>query len=160
MATIKIKRKPVNEEEIVRVSTPARSSLDTSVEARDIMSGLVGKGYTTSSPTTADAFERLSVIYGRPKAQKLMEQMFIYNQNPEVQKLPVESRISRFYDKGSMNPEVNKILTENRGLGYGVLPGFRESPFVLNQELQGRLPMAKGASGDELKKKVALKIRN
>src|SRR5574342_19862 len=151
MATIKLRTKPVTEKEEVVIAKPNRSSLDTSIEARDIISGLVGKGYTQNAPETNDAFQRLSIIYGKPKAQKLMEQMFIYNQNPETQRLPIEEKISRFYEKGSLNPEVNKILSENKGLGYGVLPSFRSSPFVLNQELQGRLPMRSGTSGEELK---------
>lgn len=159
MATIKLKRKPITEDEEEIIIKPNRSSLDTSVEARDIISGLVGKGYTRSAPETNEAFQRLSVIYGKPQAQKIMEQMFIYNQNPQTHKLPTEQRISGFYDKGSLNADVNRILKENKGLGYGVLPGFRNSPFVLNQELQGLLPAIAGTgSSDELKKKGALLI--
>lgn len=161
MATVKLKRRPIEDVDEEVVIKPNRSPVDTDIEARDIISSLVGKGYTSLSDEDArNSYNRLRVIYGQPKAQKLLEQISIYNQRPELRNLPLEERISKFYTIGSSNPAANEIISKAGKLGYGVLPGFRESPYVPNQQLQGLTPdvVAAAPMAEEVKKKVLLRL--
>lgn len=155
MATLKVKKPAVEEDVVLK---PNRTSVDTDVEARDIISGLVGKGYISlSDDDSRNAYNRLRVIYGDPKAQKVMQQISIFNQRPELKKLPTEERISKFYTIGSSNPLAQEAISRGNNLSYGVLPAFRNSPYVMNQELQGT-SAAPISGGDEVKKKVMLKL--
>lgn len=133
-----------------------KSPLDTTADVRDLLSGLVGGGFTKLSEGDAGAnFGRLRNILGPQKANELLAKVLVYNQSPENKALPVEARIQRFYDTQKNDPVINKART----FGYGVLPGFRESPNALNQQLQGKLPMATTASIDpEIGRKIMLKI--
>lgn len=140
-----------------------RGVLDEQADVRDLISSLVGKGYTTlMDDNSRAAYNRLQILLGRPRAQKLMEQVFIYNQNPEHQRRPVEDKINTFYNLGSRDAQTNDLLKKTKSLGYGVLPAFRESNFVPNIMLQGKAAetgtTASAPLSDEIKQKVLLKF--
>lgn len=137
-----------------------RTPLDDTADIRDIVSAFVGRGYTNlADDDIKGGYARMTHLLGAPKAQKLMTQIFLHNQRPENQKLPVEDRISRFYDAGSGDPETNQIISKSRQFGYGVLPGFRTSSYAINQGLQGQSPLLAQANPNEaLKEKIRLKI--
>lgn len=143
-----------------KVTLKGRGPIEDTADIRDIITGLVGKGYTAlSDDDVRGGYGRLQTLVGRPKAQKLMEQIFIYNQRPENRGLPVEDRISRFYDAGSGDAATNDVIGKAKSFGYGVLPGFRNSPNVLNQGLLGKIPVtAQLNPNEELKRKIMLKV--
>lgn len=158
MATIKIKKiepKVVNEEETIERVPNTRGPLEESVEVRDLISGLIGKGYTDLTNDDAKKnFSRLQVVLGRPKANEVLQKIIIHNQDPRYKARPIEERITSFYDQQREDPIIGKA----RSLGYGVVPGFRASPNVLLQSLQGNIPVAENTVEPSFSKKVALKI--
>lgn len=136
-----------------------RTPLDDTADVRDILSGIVGGGYTGLSDDTARAkYTRLQALVGPDKAQKLMTHMFIFNQNPATQKLPVEARIKSFYDNPAGDADVSGVLGKVKSFGYGVLPGFRESTSFSNSQLAGQVPMTAVVTPEQ--KAVKLRIGN
>lgn len=159
MATIKLKTKPVigGEEEIVDRVSRSRGPIENSVEVRDLISGLVGGGYTNLANEDAQKnFVRLQSILGRPKANELVQKIMIHNQDPRYKAKPIEERVTTFYDQQKGDP----VVGDARSLGYGVLPSFRTSPNVLLQTLQGKSPTSGAGVDPTLVKKIALKIKN
>lgn len=155
MATIKLKKPIIGEEEVVERVPNTRGPLEESVQVRDLISGLVGGGYTNLSADDAQKnFARLQVILGRPKANEIAQKIIIHNQDPRYKAKPIEERITAFYDQQKADPVVGKA----RSLGYGILPSFRTSPNVLLQSLQGTAPVANSIAEPSVAKKMMLKI--
>lgn len=140
-----------------KATIKSRGPLEDTADIQDIISGMVGKGYTTLSDDDArGGFARMEALLGRDKARDLMTKIFIYNQRPENQRAPMEARISQFYDTAANDPVISKA----RNFGYGVLPGFRTSASALNQSLLGRIPASTEVAevNPEIKRRIMLKI--
>lgn len=157
MATIKIKKigTPIGgEEEIVRPNSGNKGSLDDSILVRDMITGLVGGGFTSLKEDTAQKnFAQLRRLLGDSKANEIMTKVVIHNQDPRYKALPIEEKISSFYDQQQNDPVIGRV----RKLSYGVLPGFRTSPNVQIQGLQNQMGLL---TDPETVKSVGLKIRN
>lgn len=137
-----------------------RTSIDDTADVRDILSGLVGKGTSTlADETTRADYARLQQLLGPQKAMKVMTQVFLHNgRNVDT---PMEKRIQDFYDIGSNEPEVAEVLKTSKTLGYGILPGFRDSSKQTNQVLTGRVPTTIAANDNsDLRNKVMLRLNN
>jgi hypothetical protein len=124
--------------------SPAKTSLDTTADVRDILSNIVGNGYRdwqefSSNENAKSHYGTLINRVGRPLATKLVTQAIVFNQRPDMKNAALESRIQSFYDIGSSDKQVSDVLSNVKSSGYGVLPGFRESSLHGNQELSGRL---------------------
>ncbi len=152
---------PPNEEApklIFRGQTPS----DTLADSRDILSFLVGKGYTSLNDDDAKgAYKSLAKTVGDQQAQKLVDQALLYNQRKEAQLQTPEQRVQSFYDIGSNDKNVSAYLGQLRNLGSGVIPGFRESVFMGNRKLTGREPdTATSTTETTMGAKLKGKIKN
>lgn len=135
-----------------------RTPIDDTADTRDILTGLIGKGYTAlSDDSIRGGFQRLQALVGPERARKLMTHAFIFNQNPAMQKLPTEAKIKTFYETPSGDADVQGLLGKVKSFGYGVLPGFRESSYQVNQELAGRIPPTT-AMVDPALQKIKLRV--
>lgn len=129
-------------------------------DIRDQLTALVGKGNVLSPDDKAAIYGSLVTKLGQENARKVMDHAYIFNQRPEVQRLPVEDKIKSFYSIGSNDPFVNDMITKSKSLGYGVLPGFRGSASALNQELSGAIrPVAAVATNPEVQRRIMLQTR-
>lgn len=155
MAKLRIKNDP-NKGDPIESSyiSKGRTPSDDTADVRDLLATMVGKGYTSlNDEESRGNYARLRSLLGDTQAQKLMTHVFIQNQNPSFSQLPVESKIKSFYDIPSGDEEVSKVLGKVKTLGYGVLPGFRQSSLLSNQQLGGRISPV-----EETVSKVKLKI--
>lgn len=126
--------KPIVENDMVLTAKePLRSDFDL----RDTLSGLVGKGNTLSPDDKAAIYGSLVASLGKDKAQKVMNHAYIFNSRPDVQKLPVEEKLRAFYAIGSNDPDVKNVMGRTKNLGYGVIPGARESANYLSSQIYG-----------------------
>lgn len=113
--------------------------LDEIANSRDSLSFLAGKGYTSLSDDDARAnYTSLSKTVGVPLAQKLVNQIFLYNQRPEVKNFNPEQRVNGFYEIGSSDKDTGAYLRKVKNFGTGVLPGFRDSVLINNRKLTGK----------------------
>jgi hypothetical protein len=141
------------------IISPGRTPLDNTADVRDILTGLVGKGYTTmGDDNIKSGYNRLQSLLGPQQASKLMNHMFMFNSRPDLKNTPVESRIKQFYDTPSADVDVTGTLGKVKSFGYGVVPGFRDSSSQLNQQLSGKTPTDVAVVAPEAVKAVKLKI--
>lgn len=121
------------------ITYTSRSPMARRLDVRDHIAELVGKGNSMSANDRAAIYGSLSAAIGQDKALKVMNHAYIFNQRPDVLKLPVEDKLRSFYDIGSNDPDVNDVISKSKSIGYGILPGFRESSSGINQLLAGRI---------------------
>lgn len=130
-------------------------------DIRDQLAALVGKGNALNADDKTAIYGSLTAALGRDKAEKIMTHAYLFNNRPDVVKLPLEDKIRAFYRIGSNDPDVNAVITKSKTLGYGPLPGFRQSASSLNQELSGQIqPVSASAStvNPEVQKKIMLRV--
>lgn len=133
--------------------------LDKSFDIRDHLAALVGKGNTISPDDKAAIYSDLINNLGKDKAIKVMNHAYIFNQRPEVQRLPLDDKLRSFYSIGSNDADVNDIMSKSKSLGYGPVQGFRESSFNINQVLNGKVPSDAVTTTDpSLRKRVLLTV--
>lgn len=129
-------------------------------DIRDQLTALVGKGNTLSPDDKAAIYGSLVARVGKENAAKVMDHAYIFNQRPEIQRLPLEDKIKSFYSLGSNDQFVNDMIAKSKSLGYGVLPGFRGSANVLNQEMSGAIrPVATVTPNSEVQRRILLQTR-
>lgn len=116
-----------------------RSPMARKLDVRDHLAELIGRGNSLSPKDRGAIYNSLSQAVGPEKAGKIMTHTYIFNQRPDLAKLPIEDRLRSFYTIGSNDADVNDIITKSKAIGYGVLPGFRESSSGINQLLAGRI---------------------
>lgn len=164
MAKVRISGDPKKKVETVEETfiAPGKTQLDSTADIRDIISGMAGAGYTRLSDQKAVAnYNRLKTLLGDARANKLMTHIFIQNQRPGAANMPVEARVKSFYDIPVSDEEIAPIIGRAKSLGYGVLPGFRQSSSQLNQELSGMIPATAAQSpsdAEKIKVRVAKKV--
>jgi hypothetical protein len=130
------------------VTYTSREPMARKLDIRDMLAELVGKGNAMSANDRTAIFSYLTSQIGQDKATKVMNHAYLFNQRPDVLKLPVEDKLKSFYTIGSNDPDVNQVIDKSRSLGYGVLPGFRNSSSAINQQLSGMIPASAGLLGD------------
>jgi hypothetical protein len=163
MAKIKVKSSSLSGDPSKPTETMILSAnkpkIDVDFDIRDRLAELVGKGNTLSPDDKAAIYGDLAATVGADKAQKIMSHAYIFNARPEVQRLPLEERLRSFYTIGSNDPDVQSFIQRSKTLGYGTIPGFRESSSAINQELTGKItPTAVAASAPEVRRKVRLAV--
>lgn len=137
----------------------AKNPIAQNLDIRDHLAALVGRGNALSPDDKAAIFGGLTSALGKDKAMKIMDHAYLFNQRPDILKLPLEDKLKSFYTIGANDPDVNDVIMKSKSLGYGVLPGFRESSSGINQALTGKAPDVMAASIDpEVKKRVLLRI--
>lgn len=137
-----------------------KSKYDQEFDIRDRLAELVGKGNALMPDDKAAILGNLVSTLGKDRAMKVMNHAYIFNQRPDIVKLPLEERLKAFYTIGSNDPDVNALITRSKALGYGSVPGFRQSSSSINQELSGHVPSTATASAmnPEIQKRIILKI--
>lgn len=142
------------------IYSPNRPKIDLDFDVRDKLAELVGRGNTINPDDKVSIYGRLASILGEGKAKKVMDHAYIFNQRPDIQKLPLDQKLNAFYQIGSTDPDVSNVIHRSKSLGYGPLQGFRESASETNQQLSGRVPLVTGTgeAAPEIKKKVMVKI--
>jgi|HubBroStandDraft_2_1064218.scaffolds.fasta_scaffold00002_12 hypothetical protein len=114
---------------------PALDSLNT----RDVLSGIVAKGYTDlKSDDARNAFAYLSSSLGAATANKLMLHALLFNQRPEMQRASAQQKVQSFYDMGSNDPEVNNIIARAGKVAQGPLAGLQSAPDLGSVQASGR----------------------
>jgi hypothetical protein len=73
----------------------------------------------------------------------------------------LEEKLRSFYTIGSNDPDVNALISKSKSLGYGTVPGFRQSSSAINQQLNGQVPVVPttAAISPEIQKRVMLQVR-
>lgn len=127
-------------------------------DIRDRLAELVGRGNSISPDDKAAIYGNLVSSLGRERADKVMNHAYIFNQRGDVQGLPLEEKLRSFYTIGSNDPDVGSIISKSKTLGYGAVPGFRESVSDINQQLLGRNTSAVGAIDPEIKKRIMVRV--
>lgn len=112
-------------------------STNSDFDIRDVLTGLVGSRNVLAPDDKMALYGKLISSLGKDKASKIMDHVYIFNQQPGNQNISIDDRLRRFYDTPAGDPEINKIISKSKSLGYGVIPGFNTSPLLLNQKLAG-----------------------
>lgn len=139
---------------ILKANDPTKTALDV----RDHLAALVAGGNSLSPDDRKAVFQGLSNALGQEQAQRVLLHAYTFNNRPDVQRLPIEEKLRTFYDIGSNDPGVHDLLAKTKALGYGVVPGFRESSSAINQQLTGKIPPIVAQTQPEMQKKIMLKI--
>jgi hypothetical protein len=129
------------------------------LDIRDRLAELVGKGNALHLDDKKAIYGALASQLGQEKAMKVMNHAYLFNQRPDVVKLPLEDKLRVFYTIGSNDPDVNQLISKSKSLGYGAMSGFRNSSSGINQQLTGSVAATTPASLDpEVQKKVMVRI--
>lgn len=145
----------IDEKMLLKAKDPVAANLDV----RDRLAELIAKGAALTPDQKGGIYSQLSQILGQDKAQKLMTHAYLFNTHPETQKMPIEDRLTAFYNIGSNDPDVNQILNKTKALGYGVVPGFRDSVSDINSQLSGRTPMVtQTPQSTDAQRKIMIKV--
>lgn len=143
---------------VVNRNTPS----DSDADVRDSVAGLVGGGYKSVSDDVARGhMGRLITELGEDKARKLMTHIFIQNQRPEMQNIPVEAKLTKFYSTGASDPDIAGVIARTKALGSGPVSGFWDSSNKVNRVMGGEAastPSAKPSDTDAMQKTVMLKL--
>jgi len=116
------------------------------LDVRDVLSSFIGTGAKDfSDKQRLKDFHYVSGILGAPTAQKLLNHVFMFNNRADLAGKSPEERVQSFYDMGSKDPEVNKLLQSYKGVAQGPVIGLRSSPDYTNQQLTNRIPGGLGA---------------
>lgn len=136
-----------------------RVPINRDFDLRDKLSELAIKGSSLAPDDKAAIYGYLTANLGKDKAMKLMNHAYIFNSKPDIQRLSPEEKLKSFYTIGSSDPDVMEVISRTKNLGYGVLPGFRNSVSSLNQEIQGNNPDVTGKTvNPEVTRRVRLQI--
>lgn len=165
MAKVLIKVSPKTGDPIKKVGDtvlpPGKGKTDQEFDIRDRLAELVGKGNALNTDDKSAIYGDLASTLGKDRAQKVMNHAFIFNSRPDVQNLPLEEKLRSFYTIGSSDPDVNALIAKSKTLGYGVVPGFRQSSSAINQQLNGQVPAvaSTAAISPEIQKRVMIQVR-
>lgn len=127
-------------------------------DIRDRLAELVGKGNALAPDDKAAIYGSLVASLGKDKAEKVMSHAYLFNNRPDIVKLPSEDKIRAFYTIGSNDPDVNAIISKSKTLEYGPIAGFRQSASSINQGLSGQAPLLTTAPGATVSPEVQRKI--
>lgn len=159
--TVRVKADPTKPKTVGDVLIPAgKTKTDQDFDLRDKLSELAVRGNSLSPDDKAAIYGALTANLGKDRAMKLMNHAYIFNTRPDVQKLSPEEKLKSFYTIGSSDPEVMEVMGRTKNLGYGILPGFRNSVSVLNQSIQGNNPVqTQQTVNPEVTRRIILKTQ-
>lgn len=140
--------------------TGNKSRIDQDFDLRDKLAELAVRGNSLNPDDKAAIYGYLTTNLGKDRAMKLMNHAYIFNTRPDVQRLSPEEKLKSFYTIGSSDPDVMDLIKRTKNLGYGILPGYRESISDLNQATQRGdvAPLVQGVA-PEVRERVKLQIR-
>jgi hypothetical protein len=139
--------------------TANQGPLKTGLDLRHRISELIASGGVLDPDDKKSIYGDLSQMVGEPIAQKLMTHAYLFNQRPDIKKLPMEAKIQSFYDIGSNDPDVANIINKTKAMGYGVVPAFRESVSELNKEIAGKVARGSQQPLSDEQKKIIVRVQ-
>lgn len=141
------------------VLSPNKPKIDQQFDLRDRLAELVAKGNSLNTDDKSAIMGSLAGKYGKDLAMRIMNHAYIFNQRPDVQKLPMEDKLKAFYTIGSNDPGVHDVINSVKNLSYGVVPGFRSSVSEGVQAARGTVPtVAATTDKPEIKKEIRLRL--
>lgn len=136
-----------------------RGKHDDQFDTRDIIASFIGKGFKDLSDDQAKkdvAYLRANL--GNEKTNKLMNQIFVFNNRNDMSGKSWQDKLNSFYTIGSKDQDIQKILQTSQSLDRGVIAGVTDSGNASNQEISGRKntdgPMLADRSAIDLSRKV------
>lgn len=115
-----------------------RGGLDNAADIRDLLSGLVAAGKTGLQPSDrAAVYAHLSTLLGKEQSQKLINHVLVFNERPDVVGKNTDQLLTQFYDMGSRDDSVNKIIQSTKNLGQGVVSGSYQSSNIMDTKNSG-----------------------
>jgi hypothetical protein len=139
--------------------TPNQGNIKTGLDLRHRISELIASGGVLNPEDKKSIYGDLTQMVGEPIAQKLMTHAYLFNQRPDMKKLPMEAKIQSFYDIGSNDPDVQNIISKTKAMGYGVVPAFRESVSDLNKAIAGKVAMGSQQPLTDEQKKIIVRVQ-
>lgn len=156
---------PDDTPDVQKGSKATHGPLEDGADVRDILTAMVGKGYTDfSSPDVKNYLSYLSNKIGVPAAQKIFTNIFLFNQRDDMKfRKPLE-RVDHFYGTSFNDRDVNNIVKGAASLGNSdPISAARTTAEVGNMQLTGRLPETNGsgdiASENKIKKVASQTIK-
>lgn len=99
-----------------------------SLDVRDIIASFINRGdKNLKNEEARKGFAYLSANLGSDQAHKLMNHLIIFNQRPDQQQKPFESRLQSLYDIGSGDKDTDALLKKIAGMGTGPVAGAKNS---------------------------------
>lgn len=122
-------------------SQRSKGKIPDKMDVRDVLSSFVGSGTKDfSDPERLKDFHYISEIIGQGEAHKLLTQAFLFNNREDMQGKSPQERVQAFYDIGSNDPELDKMIKTYKNVDpKGPLSGFETSGDYTNQKLTGRI---------------------
>lgn len=113
---------------------------DDSLYIRDILSGVIGKGFTDlKSDDARSAYAFLRTKLGYDTGSKLMMHALLFNQRQDMLKASPQQKVQSFYDIGSQDPILNNVIGRAGKVSYGPMDGLNtSSPDAMNKQVSGR----------------------
>jgi len=150
---------PGNGDNEKKMLLTSRNPYARKLDIRDHLATLVAGGNNLSQEDKKAVFQGLANELGQEQAQKVLLHTYMFNNRPDVQRLPIEEKLRTFYDIGSNDKGVHDLLMKTKALGYGILPGFRGSSSAINQKLSGLIGGSDlSAIGTTVPQKVVLSV--
>lgn len=140
-----------------QANLPVKTSVDEKADLIDSLGFLVAGNYTSLSDDDAKGtFARLAGKYGRDKAQRLVNEAVLFNQNPSFKKMGAQQKVQKFFELGSKDQDVNTLLQGVKNFGSNQSAG---GFFANNSHLLGNMVMTGRAEKTAATKELAnLKI--
>jgi hypothetical protein len=132
------------------VSQRTHGKIPDQLDVRDAISNFVGSGVKDfKDPQRLKDFHYISNILGQDAATKLMNHVFLFNNRSDMGGKSPQQRVQSFYDIGSNDPMVNKMLQGYKTVDQaGPAAAMGTAGDTTNQQLTGRLPyIASGKIG-------------
>lgn len=93
-------------------------------------------GSPTSSKEGRAMFQYARDLYGDHAAHNLLDQVILFNSQPQYKSKSKESRIQSFYSL-IHDPELEKIKDKIGKIGYGPVAQYNNTPYYDTQAMQG-----------------------
>lgn len=117
---------------------------DDSLYIRDILSGVIGKGFTDlKSDDAKSAYAYLRTKLGYDTASKLMTHALLFNQRQDMLKASPQQKVQSFYDIGSNDPTLNNVISRAGKVSYGPIDGLFTTPDISTKDAVGRSSFSK-----------------
>jgi hypothetical protein len=117
-----------------------RGKYDDMLDTRDMLSRMIATGdVDRKSETFKQEYSWFVEQYGAATARNLINHVMLFNQDKSVKNLPWEAKLQKFYEGKSSNDQINEILSTSKGLGYGPVEGFRQTPYAPTHEFLGKI---------------------
>jgi hypothetical protein len=120
------------------------------VHTRDAISALVGAGGIQNlRPDDRKAVNASLIGYlGQAQATKLIDQISIFNQRPDMLQKSATQRIDSFFTIGSRDPEIDTIIKQTGQAGQGAVSDLNQTSNDLTKKVAAGADVLTPATGN------------